>query len=102
MPKLTLVSAHAATTMVARGAAALAHSASRVASLPAPFTPGSVQAPPLLGLLLGCGLIRRRDPRGNCVSSPKVLRNIFQSSALYKSLSSTTAIVWPCPEIWRL
>ena len=54
-PKFVFVSAHAATMIVALGAAAVAHSASAIASLSAELTPGSAQEPPLLVGELGCG-----------------------------------------------
>ena len=60
-PKVVFVFAHEASSMVALGAAALAHSASRVASASSPFTPGSVQ---LLVPLGGAGLnLRERTAR---------------------------------------
>jgi hypothetical protein len=54
-PKFVFVSAQDAATIVALGAAALAHSASAMASLSSGFTPGSEQEPPLSAKELGCG-----------------------------------------------
>src|SRR5580704_9639764 len=97
-PKLVLVSAHAARTIAALGADAVAHSTSTAASPSSPLTPGSSQAPPFKGFLDGCGWICVSVPCGNFFDRPKVLRNACQSSVVYRFVSSTTTTVWPCPE----
>src|SRR5580700_7431886 len=85
-------SAHAATTMAAPGAAALAHSASRIDSSSSPLIPGGVQ---LLAPVGGAGCCAVNVPEVYA-ESPKVLRKVTQSARLYKSLSSSTTTV--CPE----
>src|ERR1700683_5599096 len=82
-PKVTLVSAQAATTMAAPGAAALDHSASRIASSSSAFTPGSEQ---LVAPLGGAGCTVVSDPEVYC-ESPNALRNVVQSAMVNKSLS---------------
>src|ERR1035438_2782089 len=76
-PKVS-VSVHEASTMAALGAAALAYSASTIASLSSPFTPGSAQLFVPLG---GAGWVCVRvapvyDER------PNTERNDVQSSAV--------------------
>src|SRR5882724_2260022 len=84
-PKVVRVLPHAATTMAALGAAALAHSASRIASLSSPATtPGARQ---LFDPLAGAGCTVVSDPPVYC-ESPKVDRNVSQSAELYRSVSS--------------
>src|SRR5580704_16382517 len=85
-------SAHAATTIAAPGAAALAHSASRIASTSSALTPGAEQ---LLAPFGFAGCNDASDPVVYC-ERPKTLRNVTQSARLYTSVSSITAIV--CPE----
>src|SRR5580658_4810894 len=93
-PKVTRESAQAATMMAALGAAALAHSASRIASPSSPATiPG---LPQLLVPAVGCSVVN--EPEVYC-DSPNVLRNVSQSAELYRFVSSITAIVWPAPVI---
>src|SRR5580658_3145301 len=82
-PYVVAVLAHDATSMVAPGAAALDHSASRIASSSSEFTPGDSQPP-------GCTAVRA--PVEYC-ESPKVLRKVVQSDVLYRFVSSTTIIV---------
>src|SRR5271155_5214071 len=117
-----LTSAHEPMTMVAPGAAALAHSASRIDSTSTNATaPGSVQlfVPPG-----GGGWNWRKLPLGKAVERPKVLRKVSQSPGpqlpvatpvqqadgsplpaqtafpgLKTSLSSTTAMISPSPEM---
>src|SRR5262249_61446702 len=95
-PKVVLVSAQAAIWIDAPGAAALAHSASRIAS--ASFgakTPGGLQ---LFVPLEGAGCTEEKDAP-EYEDKPKVGRNVFQSFAVYTSVSSMSVINWPCPEI---
>src|SRR5665213_4279490 len=87
--------AQAATTMAAPGAAALAHSASRIASLSSEFTPGSEQ---LLSPLAGAGCTVLSDPEAYC-ERPNVFRKVSQSCVLNKSESSMTTTVSPVPVI---
>src|ERR1035437_5016351 len=95
-PNVIRVLPHAATTMAAFGAAALAHSASRIASPSSPATiPGEEQ---LLSPLAGVGCNVVRDPEVYW-SNPNVVRNVFQSAELYRSLSSITTMVCPAPVI---
>ena len=61
-PNVVAVSLHEASTMAALGAAALEYSASRIASLSSPFTPGLEQ-------LFGTA---RRVPGWICVNEPSV------------------------------
>src|SRR6266478_2012783 len=97
-PNVVLVSAHAAISMAALGAAALAHSASRIASASlAATTPGAPQL--LAGCTAGAG-------GWTCVklaevypASPKVCRNVLQSAAVKTSVSSISTIVSPWPEL---
>src|SRR5208282_3937115 len=88
-------SAHEASSMAALGAAALEYSASRIASPSSPFTPGSVQLFVPVG---GAGWICVNEP-SVYVERPNVDRNVVQSAVLKTSVSSTTTIVCPCPEI---
>src|SRR5690348_6931926 len=82
-PNVVELSAQVAITMAALGAAAVAHSASRMAS-PSfePTKPGLAQLP-------GCTVLRvpERD------ESPKVERNVFQSDVLKRFVFSMSAIV---------
>ena len=95
-PKVTRVLPQAATTMAALGAAALAHSASRIASPSSPATiPGAEQ---LLSPLAGAGCTVVSEPAVYW-SSPKVVRNVLQSAELYRSVSSITTMVCPVPVI---
>src|SRR5580658_3153412 len=94
-PDVTIVSAQAATTMAAPGAAALAHSASMIASSSSELTPGSEQ---LVAPLGGAGCTVVSDPEVYC-ESPNALRNVVQSAMVNKSLSSMTTIVCPIPVI---
>src|ERR1700693_1876797 len=95
-PKVIRVLPQAATTMAALGAAALAHSASRIASPSSPATiPGAEQ---LLSPLAGVGCTVVRDPPLYWFS-PNVLRKVSQSAELYRSVSSITAMVCPTPVI---
>src|SRR5271165_3069061 len=94
-PPKVVVSAHDARTMAALGAAALAYSASRIASVSSPLVPGLVQ---LLGPLGGAGWV--------CVNVPPVYderpntdRNEVQSAVVKTLVSSTTTTVCPCPEM---
>src|ERR1035441_5343249 len=66
---------HEANSMDALGAAALAYSASRIASPSSPFTPGSVQ---LFVPLPGAGWTCVNEPPVK-VERPKVDRKVFQS-----------------------
>src|SRR5208282_1151938 len=77
-PKVN-VSVHEASSMAALGAAALAYSASMIASPSSPFTPGSVQ---LLGPTGGAGWICVNEPLGNDDERPNVDRNVVQSAVL--------------------
>jgi hypothetical protein len=86
--------AHETSSMAALGAAALAHSASRVASTSSPVAPGSLQLPPP-----PLGWMVVKEPAGKLELRPKVLRNVVQSEVANRSLSSISAMVWPWPEI---
>ncbi len=97
-PPKVVVSLHDASSMVALGAAALAYSASRIASPSSPFTSGSLQ---LLVPLGGAGWTCVNVPLVY-VERPKVVRNVVQSGALKTSVSSITTIVWPCPEMFAV
>lgn len=87
-PNVVEVSAQVAIIMAALGAAAVAHSASRMAS-PSfdPTRPGLAQFP-------GCTVLREpeKDER------PNVERKVFQSDVLKRFVFSISAMVWPCPE----
>src|SRR6516162_9666476 len=94
-PKVVVVSAQAAITTAALGAAALAHSASRIASASlGAMTPG---APQLFAPPGGAGW---REVKEAVVYAerPKVERKVFQSAALKTSVSSIRTIDWPWPE----
>src|SRR5277367_777598 len=84
-----------ASTIFALGAAALAYSASRIASVSSPFAPGSVQLlPPPTGAGWTCvNVAPANDER------PNTERKEVQSAVVKTSVSSITTIVWPCPEI---
>ena|SRR5437764_338159 len=87
-PKVLEVSAQVAMRMAAPGAAAVAHSASRMASPSFPPTnPGLAQFP-------GCTVLSEpeKDER------PNVERNVFQSDVLKRFVFSMSAMVWPCPD----
>src|SRR6516164_8588399 len=95
-PNVVVVSAQAAISMAAFGAAALAYSASRIASASFPATtPGALQ------------LFLPRDGAGwTCANeadvyfaSPNVERNVVQSDALNTSVSSIRTMVWPWPDV---
>src|SRR5262249_34537177 len=90
-PKLVAVSAHEATTIAALGAAALAHSASRVTSaLNSGTTPGSRQLfPPGIW-----GWIVLKEPR-LYPDRPRVERKVVQSLLSNILVSSTTTMVCP-------
>src|SRR3984957_13772896 len=90
-PNVTSVLSQEARIIAAPGAAALAHSASRIASESSEFTPGSEQL--FAPFPAGCAVVN--DPEVYC-ESPKALRKLVQSVPLYKLVSSTTAMV--CPE----
>src|SRR5262245_48441766 len=93
-PKVVVVSAQEASKMFALGAAALAHSVSRIASASlGGTTPGALQ---LLLPLAGDGW--RVVKEEVYPESPKVERKVFQSEVLKTSVFSMSAIVWPCPE----
>src|SRR5579862_3562482 len=95
-PKVVVVSAHETIRIAALGAAALAHSASRIAS--ASFgatTPGLAQ---LFGPLNGAGCVFKKDPE-EYEERPNFERNVVQSEVLNTFVSSINAIVWPWPEI---
>src|SRR5271157_6081056 len=94
-PKVDDVSLHEASTMAALGAAALAYSASRVASTSSPFAPGLAQ---LLVPLGGAGWICENEPPVYD-ERPNTLRKFVQSSELKTFESSIRTIVCPCPEM---
>src|SRR5271157_1723741 len=88
-PPNVVVFRHDASWIAAEGAAALAHSASRIASPSSPLTPGSAQ------LLLppeGAGWIVENEPELYC-ARPKALRKVLQSALLYTSVSPITTMV---------
>src|SRR5271169_306751 len=88
-PPKVLVFAQDASWMAALGAAALAHSASKIASTSSPFTPGSLQLlPPPVGA--GCTCVNEPEK----LDSPKVERKVFQSAVVKTSVSSITTTVW--------
>src|SRR4051794_35733053 len=74
-PNVVRVSAQDATSMVAPGAAALAHSASRIASSSSEFTPGEAQ---LFAPAGGRGWTVVSAPVVYC-ASPNTLRKVVQS-----------------------
>ena len=94
-PPKVAVSLHEASTIAALGAAALAYSASRIASVSSPFVPGLAQ---LLVPLGGAGWICVNEPPVN-EERPNTERNELQSAVLKTFVSSTTTIVWFCPEM---
>src|SRR5580704_3997358 len=96
-PEVTPESAHAASSIVAPGAAALAHSTSSAASMSSPFrfTPGSAQ---LLIAFAGEGWTVDSEP-DVYFERPIALRKVVQSEFLYRSVSSITTIVWPFPVV---
>src|SRR5580658_1489450 len=94
-PNVVSVSLHEISSMAALGAAALAYSASMIASPSSGFTPGSVQ---LLGPLGGAGWTCVNEPPVND-ERPNVDRNVVQSAVVKTSVSSTTTMVCPCPEM---
>src|SRR5262244_755489 len=94
-PKVVVVSLHAAIWTFALGAAALAHSASRIAS--ASFgatTPGGTQ---LFEPLVGAGCTEE-NVAPEYADNPSTLRKVFQSFWLNTSVSSIKVMVCPCPE----
>src|SRR5665213_519091 len=86
-------SVQVAMTIAALGAAALAHSASRIASPSSPFTPGFVQ---LLGPDGGAGCIVVSEPPVY-PDKPRTDRKVVQSLLLYRLVSSIRYMVWPWP-----
>src|ERR1017187_2909371 len=88
------VSLHEASTMAALGAAALAYSASRIASVSSPFVPGLEQLEPVGG---GGWICVKEPPVYD--ARPNTERNDVQSAVLKTFVSSTTTTVWPCPEM---
>src|SRR6202022_2018945 len=94
-PNVIVVSAQVAIKIEALGAAALAHSASRIASVSlGAITPGLRQLFTPVG---GAGYMVLNEPE-LYFERPKVERKVFQSVALKMSVSSMTATVGPCPE----
>src|SRR5580704_12495695 len=93
-PNVVFVLAQAATTILAPGAAAEAHSASRIASPSSPpARPGLLQLLwPVAGL--GCSVVSEPELYAE---SPKVERKVYQSEVEYRLASSITAMVWPAP-----
>src|SRR5262245_31463669 len=90
-PKVVLVSAQAAICMDALGAAALAHSASRIAS--ASFgakTPGGLQ---LFMPLEGAGCTEEKEAP-EYADRPRTERKVFQSFEVKTSVSSIRVMVW--------
>src|ERR1700691_6255212 len=94
-PKLVSVSEHDASSITALGAAALAYSASRMASTSSPFAPGLLQLVVPTG---GAGCTCVNEPEVN-VESPNVDRNVVQSAVENTFVSSITTIVCPWPEV---
>src|SRR5271156_6679680 len=92
-PKLE-PSLHDANSMAALGAAALAYSASRIASTSSPLVPGLVQLFVPVG---GAGCTCVNEPEAK-FESPRVERKVVQSAVAYTLVSSITTTVWPCPE----
>ena len=89
-PKVVEVSAQVAIMMAALGAAAEAHSASRMASASLDdTTPGLVQFP---------GWTVASEPEEKD-ERPKVERKVFQSEVLKRFVFSISAMVWPWPEM---
>src|SRR5665213_155844 len=82
-----------AMTIAALGAAALAHSASRIASPSSPFRPGSSQ---LLGPEGGAGCIVVSEAPVY-PDKPRTDRKVVQSLLLYRLVSSIRYMVWPWP-----
>jgi len=98
-PKVAPVSAHVAIWRVALGAAALAHSASRMASASlGGTTPGLMQ---LLAPLGGAGWTVVNEP-DVYLERPKVERNLVQSLAVNTLVSSISTIVCPVPVVPEL
>ncbi len=94
-PKVLAEPAQEISSIVALGAAALAYSASRIASPSSPFSVGLLQLfEPVAGA--GCTWVKDADVYPD---SPNAERKVVQSAVLYTFVSSTTTIVWPCPEI---
>src|ERR1700735_4084883 len=94
-PNVVLVSSHDATSIVALGAAALAYSASKIASPSSPLVPGFVQLfVPEGGA--GCTVVNEPAVKGE---SPNVERNVVQSAVLNRFVSSITTTVCPCPDV---
>src|SRR5580704_158848 len=82
-PPNVLVSAQEAMTIAALGTAALAYSASRIASPSSALCPGSLQALPPLAL--GCIVVRLAPVK---LDNPNVERNFVQSLSVKRSVSS--------------
>src|SRR5271157_3320121 len=74
-PKVVSVSEQDASSMVALGAPALAHSTSMAASASWSLTPGSMQL--FVGLLGGLTCVR--EPRGYAEARPRTERKVSQS-----------------------
>src|SRR5256885_14373196 len=95
-PNVMVVSAQLAITIAALGAAALAHSASRIASASLGATiPGFLQLLPLPGAI-GCTVANEPEVY---FERPSLDRNVLQSAALNTSVSSINTIFCPCPEM---
>src|SRR5271154_4042360 len=88
-PNVVRVSSQDASSIAALGAAALAYSASRIASTWSPLAPGFVQLFVPLG---GAGWTWVKEPEVK-VESPNVERNVVQSAVLKTLVSSITTIV---------
>src|SRR5882672_10301419 len=97
-PKVVLVSAHAAIKIDAPGAAALAHSASRIASPSlSGTTPGAAQLfPGCEGGAGGCTCVKEAEVYPE---RPKVCPKFPQAEALKKTRSSNKPMGWPLAEI---
>src|SRR5258708_38014694 len=92
-PRKVVAFAHAAITIAALGAAALAHSASRIAPPSWPFTPGSEQ---FVGPEGGAGwTVFNEAPLKP--DKPNVERNVVQSLLAKRSVSSIRYMVWFWP-----
>src|SRR5712671_5878665 len=92
-PPKVEVSAQVAITIAALGAAALAHSASRIASPSSPFTPGSKQ---FVGPEGGAGWTVFNEAPVK-PDKPNVERNVVQSLLAKRSVSSIRYMVWFWP-----
>jgi len=94
-PPNVVVLRQEASTIFALGAAALDHSASRMASSSAPFVPGGTQ----LLIAPEDGWICVKEANGYAVARPKTFRKLCQSARLNTSVDSITTMVCPLPEI---